>query len=142
MHLDRVAGVAAVLMLAACGGLFGPRPSDTFLMLDPVQIIVGLPDPRPPLAVLTYPGEVAATGWLTTATPCYGFAPQSARAQRVLVVTLVIRAEGEGCVQSLQHWAFRVSVRDVPAGTWDVRVRAEYGRGTVVDLVRASVVVP
>lgn len=114
--------LAAVLALA-CDGVTAPEGL-------PVDIVVSpLTAPPVPASGTVAGGTVVLLGALGTPDPCYTFAARATPSGDTVDVRLEARSSAQGCIAIVGAWSYQVSVRDVPAGEWLVRLTLEIRGG-------------
>jgi hypothetical protein len=116
----RVALLASVISIAACSSTL--EPPDASLHLS-VSAAVAENSPVPPATVVAVAaGSVQATGYITTATPCYGISASHRIAADTLVVALKATSSASACAQVLATFKFVAVATGVPSTVTHVRV--------------------
>ena len=113
----------AITLSLGCDSVTGPTALSVDSVVSP---LTGGPFPASGNVVGT---TVEITGALGSPDPCYSFAGRATLRSDTLHVRLLATPSAEACVQIIGAWQYSVSVRDVPAGEWNVRLDYEL-RGT------------
>jgi hypothetical protein len=71
-------------------------------------------------------GTVDVRGTVSTPNPCYALSGTAAREGNTLTLTVTARSTAEACIQSIGTLAFDATLRNVPAGSYTVRVVHTY----------------
>ena len=99
------------------------------------------PDTLQPATASAGGGIVAVDGSIIAADACHGFSPEAVRQGQRLVVTLHARRNSSGCLTGAGEWNYRVSIPNVPPGSWRVSMRHSFAPGTIAETVLDSVIV-
>lgn len=119
MPLKRLLGCAGLGLAVACSSSTAPPAPDALVSASQVA------SPAAPQAhgVSAGGGSVYVDGSIATPYWCYGFDATAIRWSGELLVTLYAGPSSEGCVAVGGWWDYRITVPQVPPGTWRVRVR-------------------
>ena len=106
--------VLASIALAACNLPTAPR-------LLPATVVVTPGSGTPPSIAASVAGDtVVVTGWIGVNVPCFEFSATASPRRDSLVVTLIATRVGGVCTQNTAVVSYVITVREVPAGTWQL----------------------
>jgi hypothetical protein len=110
----------ACVALSSCDSPTAPRALPTSIAMSPGS------GPPPALSASVAGNTVVVTGTIGVNVPCYEFTADASPQQDALVVTLHATPVGELCTQNTATIGYTITIRDVPTGTWNLRLIYDY----------------
>jgi hypothetical protein len=116
----RAALLASIASIAACSSTLEPPDAGLRFSVSGATVENSLVPPATVVAVAD--GSVQATGYITTATPCYDISASHRIAADTLVVAIKATSSAAACAQVLATFKFVAFATNVPSTVTHVRV--------------------